>query len=94
MVHQRPRFAVDRDGADLFVWMRDAGIHLLVACTDGLSFYFFGKNDGPWLRVKDLVAWYEKEARCGGKAGARYQLAADAYQQVLRKFERGELQER
>lgn len=85
-------FVMDRDRTRLFVRPRHCGIHHLVVLCDGLTLTFFGKRDGPYLAVEDVIAWHEKElAESNGRSGNRE--LADAFRHALEKFKRGEVEE-
>jgi hypothetical protein len=84
------KFATDREGTHLFVWLADSGIHPMVAMRDGLPLIYFGEKDGPYLDVEAVASWHEKELKeSGGRSGNKQ--AADDFRAAIEKFRRGEV---
>jgi hypothetical protein len=83
-------YVTDRDGKRLFVHVRHSGIHPLVVMVDGMTLTYFGRRDGPYLDVVDIIAWHEKELReSGGRSGSQKLL--EAFRTGLTKFREGKI---
>jgi len=46
----------------VFIRIRDSGIDPLILTIDGLSVFTFTETKSLYLRMEDVIAWYEKEA--------------------------------
>lgn len=86
----REMFAVDRDKTDLWIKSRETGIERVVAAADALPMTYFGDGGStPYMKVRDVIAWHERElAASNGRRG--FQQIADALKVALAKFESGE----
>jgi hypothetical protein len=83
-----PIFAIGEDGQRLYV--RRSG-----ACLPpgtGLPAVYHDEEDTPYLDVRDVLAWFERESEAC-PADERYRAAVAAYRHVLAKFAAGEFVE-
>jgi hypothetical protein len=93
MKRKRALFAIDREGRELYIHVKDCGISTLVVMCDGMRLTYFGTRDGPYLKVGDVIDWYDKEAREDPRGRARYERLRDLLRDALAKFRRGEIEE-
>lgn len=83
--------AVDKTGQRLFVHLKYSLIGQLAALCSGIPLVFFGPKDGPYLDVRKVIDWHEKElAESGGRSGSR--LTVDALKVAMEKPRRGEIE--
>jgi hypothetical protein len=88
---KRSPVVTDKEGKRLFIHLSHSGIHPLVVLCDGLTLVYFGKKDGPYLDVRTVLDWHEKELRDShGQSGSREM--ADTCRTILSRFEAGEME--
>jgi len=56
----------------LFIKANYSGIHQLILITDGLAHYYFRKGKTPYLDVRDVLKWHQKELEHGMKRSPPY----------------------